>query len=136
MIVGIDIGGTKCAVAVWSPGGKLLETARFPTQAPATTLERIEHEVARLHLPHGAIIGVACGGPLDTRRGLILSPPNLPGWHEVPVVARLEKSLRTRVFRPFRLPVSRRCTPRSPTISQPNWSSPSAWVLAGIMRLK
>jgi glucokinase len=34
-------------------------------------------------------IGVSCGGPLDSRRGVILSPPNLPGWDEVPIVERL-----------------------------------------------
>jgi glucokinase len=30
-------------------------------------------------------IGISCGGPLDQKRGVILSPPNLPGWDEVPV---------------------------------------------------
>ncbi|HCH85946.1 MAG TPA: sugar kinase, partial [Lentisphaeria bacterium] len=29
---------------------------------------------------------VSCGGPLDSRRGVIQSPPNLPGWDEVPAV--------------------------------------------------
>ena len=37
-------------------------------------------------------IGVSCGGPLDSRKGLILSPPNLPGWDEVPIVERLSKT--------------------------------------------
>src|SRR5437763_7503791 len=40
-----------------------------------------------------AAVGVGCGGPLDRRRGLILSPPNLPGWDEFPVVALLEERL-------------------------------------------
>ena len=31
-------------------------------------------------------IGISCGGPLDSRRGVVLSPPNLPGWDEVPAV--------------------------------------------------
>ncbi len=30
-------------------------------------------------------IGISCGGPLDSRRGVILSPPNLPGWDDVPI---------------------------------------------------
>ncbi|MDD4744494.1 MAG: ROK family protein, partial [Eubacteriales bacterium] len=29
--------------------------------------------------------GVSCGSPLDSRRGLILSPPNLPGWDQIPI---------------------------------------------------
>ncbi len=31
-------------------------------------------------------IGIVCGNPMDAQRGLILSPPNLPGWDKVPVV--------------------------------------------------
>jgi len=31
-------------------------------------------------------IGISCGGPLDSREGLILSPPNLPGWDHIDVV--------------------------------------------------
>ena len=38
-----------------------------------------------------AAVGVGCGGPLDRRRGLILSPPNLPGWDEFPIVALLRE---------------------------------------------
>ena len=34
-------------------------------------------------------IGISCGGPLDEGRGMILSPPNLPGWDEVPITAML-----------------------------------------------
>ena len=25
-------------------------------------------------------IGISCGGPLDSKKGMIYSPPNLPGW--------------------------------------------------------
>jgi glucokinase len=31
-------------------------------------------------------IGISCGGPLDSVTGLILSPPNLPGWDKIPIV--------------------------------------------------
>lgn len=31
-------------------------------------------------------VGIACGGPLDLDRGLVLSPPNLPDWDRVPIV--------------------------------------------------
>ena len=33
-----------------------------------------------------ARIGISCGGPLDSRKGFIYSPPNLPGWDNVPIV--------------------------------------------------
>ena len=36
-------------------------------------------------------IGISCGGPLDSQRGVILSPPNLPGWDDVPAVKFFEE---------------------------------------------
>lgn len=36
-------------------------------------------------------IGISCGGPLSSKRGLVLSPPNLPGWDNIPIVALTEK---------------------------------------------
>ena len=30
-------------------------------------------------------IGISCGGPLDSKKGIIYSPPNLPGWDNVPI---------------------------------------------------
>lgn len=39
-------------------------------------------EAVEVSLPCRAI-GISCGGPLDEENGIILSPPNLPGWDEV-----------------------------------------------------
>ncbi|HEY5586088.1 MAG TPA: ROK family protein [Ruminiclostridium sp.] len=36
-------------------------------------------------------IGISCGGPLDRKRGIIMSPPNLLGWDNIPIVEILEK---------------------------------------------
>jgi glucokinase len=36
-------------------------------------------------------IGISCGGPLDSGKGSILSPPNLPGWDNVPIVDIFER---------------------------------------------
>ena len=30
--------------------------------------------------------GISCGGPLDSVKGVIVSPPNLPGWHGFSIV--------------------------------------------------
>jgi glucokinase len=30
-------------------------------------------------------IGISCGGPLNSKTGTIYSPPNLPGWDNVPI---------------------------------------------------
>jgi glucokinase len=36
-------------------------------------------------------IGISCGGPLDSAKGMIYSPPNLPGWNNVPIVEIFSK---------------------------------------------
>jgi glucokinase len=39
-------------------------------------------------------IGISCGGPLDRKRGVIQSPPNLPTWNDVPIVATLREEFK------------------------------------------
>ena len=60
---------------------------KFPTADPESTLRRVEEIIESADTI--CAIGISCGGPLDCARGRILSPPNLPGWDEVPVVSRL-----------------------------------------------
>lgn len=100
--IGVDIGGTKCAVSLGRPvisGGKtaleILAKTRFPTQTengPERALQRLEEAIEQLlGQTRVAAIGVSCGGPLDSARGLILSPPNLPGWDAIAVVERFSR---------------------------------------------
>ena len=92
--IGIDIGGTKCAVVRGNEAGEILDKRKFPTRDREATLEAIFDSVQALWQDQaGAIeaIGVSCGGPLDGRRGVILGPPNLPGWEEVHIVRMLEE---------------------------------------------
>jgi len=91
--IGLDIGGTKCALGVESPGEAVAEVARFPTRGPDETLARFAAEIARLPRAGERMFGVSCGGPLDAKRGVILSPPNLPGWDNVEVCAWLDRKL-------------------------------------------
>ena len=39
-------------------------------------------------------IGISCGGPLDHTRGIIMNPPNLYGWDNIPIVSLLEKEFK------------------------------------------
>ena len=92
--LGIDIGGTKCAVVV---GGRVFNIHR-KVQFETRTSERGYTEILQEFFMHiEAIfkdfpqenlkrIGISCGGPLDSQKGIIYSPPNLPGWDNVPVV--------------------------------------------------
>ncbi len=89
MFIGIDIGGTKCAVVLGDGQGNVIKKIRFATTARDETLEKIFCAVSELGECES--IGISCGGPLDEERGLILSPPNLPGWDKVPIVDMLKE---------------------------------------------
>jgi len=102
MLLGFDIGGTKCAVILGkvAPDGEIdiVGKLAMPTNKPVyemiellfTTAEKLlsQHSVQKKQLDG---IGISCGGPLSSKKGLILSPPNLIGWDEVPIVKMTEE---------------------------------------------
>ena len=89
MYIGIDIGGTKCAVVYGDEKGNIVSKERFDTTNVNETLDNIFSAVERCGKADA--IGISCGGPLDSERGVILSPPNLPGWDEIYIVKMLEE---------------------------------------------
>ncbi len=97
-LLGVDIGGTKCAVALGTPEGAIehrLEMLTEPQTGPDAIMERLTDLAVKLAASAASpirAIGVSCGGPLDTRTGVIHSPPNLPGWEAVPVRTLFEKA--------------------------------------------
>ena len=93
-VVGIDIGGTKLATVVADKDGNILQKVRRPTEsekgphhAVQLLLEMVGEVLYLAGLKRENIsgIGVSCGGPLDTKTGIIYSPPNLPGWDALTV---------------------------------------------------
>ncbi|WHZ56034.1 ROK family protein [Metabacillus hrfriensis] len=98
ILAGFDIGGTKCAVSVgkWSNESiAILGKEQFPTpQDPKTAIElmisKFEELLITLKLKSAEAIGISCGGPLDSKRGYILSPPNLPNWDEIDIVSPIK----------------------------------------------
>src|SRR5438045_4088735 len=47
-LIGLDLGGTKCALGVETAVGGFAEVARFPTAGPAETLARFAAEIGTL----------------------------------------------------------------------------------------
>lgn len=96
-IAGFDIGGTKCAVTLAAANGgelpRIIGKTKFQTvkNAPYTVLETLLKELDGLlsgnSLKYSDLsgIGISCGGPLSSERGIILSPPNLPGWDNIEI---------------------------------------------------
>ena len=103
LLLGVDIGGTKCAVVVATPDGTILHRASEPTlsgqRSPREVLEQLSAMARTLVAQANATladvkgVGVSCGGPLDTKTGVIHAPPNLPDWQNVPVKAFFENAL-------------------------------------------
>ena len=93
--LGIDIGGTKCAVVRGNEDGTVTAKVRFATTTPEETLNTIYDTTLRLIEEGKAIgesplsIGVSCGSPMDSRRGIIQEPPNLLGWKDVHITEEL-----------------------------------------------
>lgn len=94
VIAGIDIGGTKCAVSLGlleTDGSvHILDKEHFQTPSgPEVTIRQLRAQldglIAKHRIAGPAAVGISCGGPLDSRQGLLLSPPNLPGWDAVEI---------------------------------------------------
>ena len=98
-VIGIDIGGTKLATVVADKDGnilqkvrKLTESEKGPRHAVELILSMVDEvlDLAGLRREDISGIGVSCGGPLDTKTGIIYSPPNLPGWDALPLKEMIE----------------------------------------------
>jgi glucokinase len=94
-VLGIDIGGTKTAVIYAREtvnSINIIEKESFQTTTLNDTLGNIFSHIEQIMKKNGLeqhntdAIGISCGGPLDSTRGIIMSPPNLPGWEDVHIV--------------------------------------------------
>jgi glucokinase len=103
--LGIDIGGTKCAVIAGTQEMEILDRIQFDNQTekgPDHTISALLKASNDLILKFPdlrlAAIGISCGGPLDSRAGIIQSPPNLPGWDNIGIVKIFRKRYHVPVF--------------------------------------
>ena len=95
--IGFDIGGTKCAVSlgeITDGSIRVLHRQETPTlDDPKATLSILAPFVKEWTKEYGVTqAGISCGGPLDSKKGLIVSPPNLSkGWHGFYIVEYVQK---------------------------------------------
>jgi len=84
--LGLDVGGTKCAAVIGDATGHIITRVEWPSQAqrgPESMIaDLVSYGRELISNVKGGVgsIGVSIGGPLDAVRGIIYSPPNLPGW--------------------------------------------------------
>jgi glucokinase len=103
--LGIDIGGTKCAVIAGTEDMEILEKINFPTETQNGPYHAINLLLSgagsiteKLGLKGLQSIGISCGGPLDSKKGIVQSPPNLPGWDNIPIVRLFNEKFNVPVF--------------------------------------
>ncbi|MEX0749582.1 MAG: ROK family protein [Dehalococcoidia bacterium] len=91
---GVDLGGTKIMAIVADGEGKIVGDQRLPTQASKGAEHVIDRMVeatraaadeAGIALADVSAAGVSAPGPIDWQHGVVTDPPNLPGWHDVPL---------------------------------------------------
>lgn len=92
LYLGLDIGGTKCAVVAGDSTFNIRKKISFDTDTPRGYKAILDEFIVNIHMiinefPGVPVkrIGISCGGPLDSKKGMIYSPPNLPGWDSVPI---------------------------------------------------
>jgi glucokinase len=104
MILGLDIGGTKTAVVVGTSRGEILARRQFKTACERGFDSVFEELCSTIkQMLAGApepveVISVSIGGPLDILKGVINSPPNLPGWDNIPLKDLLTKRFSLPVY--------------------------------------
>lgn len=104
MLAGIDIGGTKCAVTIGNikdEAVEIINKIKFKTSeysSPYDVLERLADELEKMQCEGIEAIGISCGGPLDSKNGVIMSPPNLPGWDNIRVKDFFEERFKAKTF--------------------------------------
>lgn len=106
-LLGVDIGGTKCAVNYGYEENDnlyIVDKIRFETTTVDRTLDEILKTIELLIEKHKLTakdiyaIGISSGGPLDSTTGVIMSPPNLIGWDNIPIVNIIEDKFGIKAF--------------------------------------
>ena len=104
IIIGVDLGGTQIRVARLDSQLNILAREAILTEAehgPDHVIDRMIGLIKAMLPPPGTRVigvGVSSPGPLNPITGMVIDPPNLPGWTEVPLVQRLRDALGLRVY--------------------------------------
>ncbi|HEY0213361.1 MAG TPA: ROK family protein [Paenirhodobacter sp.] len=85
-----DLGGTQMRAALVDGRGGMLASASADTPAHsgvAAVVQGLSALARRVMAgqPAPAMAGLCAPGPLDADRGVMISPPTLTGWHDVPI---------------------------------------------------
>ncbi len=102
-VLAVDLGGTQIRAALITPDRTVHCRRAVPTRdedGVSTVVDRIAEmasavrdQAAAAGLPPPIGVGISSPGPLDRRRGIVLDPPNLQGWKDVPIAQHVEPAV-------------------------------------------
>jgi len=102
-VIGVDIGGTNIKIGILTKQGKIIQKTSIPTnpkEGPEKIIKRLCSRIkdlcneSKIKISDIIRIGVGCPGPLDSKKGIIIKTPNLPGWDNFPLKKRIESRLK------------------------------------------
>jgi len=102
VVIGVDLGGTYVKTAIVSTDKLVLAKESRPSNAeggPEAVMEAMEGAVRDLLQQHNLSLdkvlaaGFGAPGPMNWQTGVVYSPPNLPGWKNVPLAELMHKRL-------------------------------------------
>ncbi len=95
--IGVDLGGTNLRVGLVDQNGQMLQVKQIPTDAESgyqSIIHRMIALIKEVKKAYSAVsIGIGSPGPLNPFEGIVVSPPNLPGWKDVPITALVEEEI-------------------------------------------
>ncbi len=103
-VLGLDLGGTQIRAAVVLPDGRCIARIAIDTgsaDGPGAVVDRCidalraSRDLAAAEIAEDVVaIGISTPGPVDSRRGVVVDPPNLgPAFRDVPLGPRVGAAL-------------------------------------------
>jgi glucokinase len=93
-VLGVDVGGTKIAAGIVDEEARLEQCLVVPTRAAEgveVSTGQVYGIIERLMRPGIRAVGICAPGPLNPKTGVVLNPPNLFGWQDVPLAAEVSR---------------------------------------------
>jgi glucokinase len=92
LVIGVDIGGTKIAAARLDRSNPVhpVNSVVYPTRAAEgfdVSYPQVLAALDQCLTPEVRAVGICAPGPLNPKTGVIVNPPNLPGWVNVPLAS-------------------------------------------------
>jgi glucokinase len=124
--IGVDVGGTKVAAGLVNSAGEITHQTRVPMiaadavaglAAVTSAIDSVRAEATLNPESKDSIsgIGICAPGPLDPRTGVVINPPNLPGWRNFPLAAEVSNN--------YRLPVRVDNDGNAATLAEALWGA-------------